>query len=132
MILGDFYGANQGQHLICGVGVIIFFNHSHSMFIIYSLRWGSNIGVKYIALWLRLEMAIKKEVKMLQVMYDSKLVIDLATQKALMGDLTLEPILGHITNALISFEWVFFNHIIHEMNEKMNFFLSRICPCLLV
>jgi hypothetical protein len=53
-------------------------------------------------------------------MGDSKLVIDWANQKATVSDVRLEPLLRDIKLSMQSFEWLSFNHIFRELNEKSN------------
>jgi ribonuclease HI len=73
---GYFDGESQGHPPMCGVGIIIFINHNHYLFIKYSPRVGSNNRAKFISLWMLLEITKSKDVRKLQVMADSKLAID--------------------------------------------------------
>jgi ribonuclease HI len=60
---------------MCGVGVELYINDNHYMFIKYALGIETDNRFEFIALWTLLETTIKKDVKKLQVMGDSKLVI---------------------------------------------------------
>lgn len=73
---GYFDGANQGHHPMCRVGVVLFIKHNHYIFIRYTSGSGSNNRAEFIGLWTLLETAKKKDIRKLQVMSDSKLVID--------------------------------------------------------
>jgi hypothetical protein len=94
--LGNFDGACQGHPPMCKVGVILYINHNHYMFIRYALSVGTNNIVEFIALWTLLETTIKKDIKKIQVMGDSKLVIDWARQKNSTQDFRLAPIMRDI------------------------------------
>jgi hypothetical protein len=67
-----------------------------------------------------LETAIKKDVKKLHVMGYSKLVIDWAHQKNSARDVRLTPLMRDIKLSFQSFEWLSFNHILQELNEKVD------------
>lgn len=115
---GYFDEACQGHPPICGVGVVLFLNHKHSLQSKYTPDVETNNKVEFIALWTLLEATIKKDVKILQVMGDSKLVIDWARQKATMSNVRPAPLLRDIKLAYQSFEWLSFGHILWELNGK--------------
>jgi ribonuclease HI len=108
---GYFDGACQGHPPVCGIGVVLFLNHSHYLYIRYAPRSGTNNMVEFIDLWTLLEAAIKKDVKILLVMGDSKLVIDWACQKSKATDVRLVPLLRDIKLASQSFKLLSFTHI---------------------
>jgi ribonuclease HI len=70
-----FYGANQG-HPHCGVGVVLHLNSSHFFHIRYALEIGSNMNTEFAALWTLLHHAKHLSLTKLQVLGDSKVVID--------------------------------------------------------
>lgn len=61
---------------------------------------------------------MKKGVKKLQGLGDSKLVIDWAKKKSTVADLRLGPLPKDIADAFHSFEWISFRHIYKELNAK--------------
>jgi ribonuclease HI len=81
---------------MCGVGVMLFIKHNHYIFIRYALGSGSNNREEFIALWTLLETTKKKDIRKLQVMGDSKLVIDWARQKNSSQDIILATIMRDI------------------------------------
>jgi ribonuclease HI len=73
---GFFDGAIRGHPPSCGVEVVLFINQRHYMHIKYALSSGSNNRAEFIALRTLLAIAQEKGSKKLQVMGDSKLIID--------------------------------------------------------
>jgi len=61
-----------------------------------------------------------KGVNKLQVMEDSKLVIDWARQKESLTDVRIGPLLKVIKSAFQSFKWISFCHILGELNVKVD------------
>jgi ribonuclease HI len=118
--LGYFDGASQGHPPKCGVGVVLYFNNSHYLFIRYAPGHGSNKKFEFISLWTLLETKKSKDVRKLQVMGDSKLVIDWVRQKNEVQDLTLATLMRDIRLDSYYFEWLDFHHIPREINEKAN------------
>jgi ribonuclease HI len=115
---GYFDGASQGHPPRCGVGVVLYIIHNHYIFIRYVLGQGSNNRAEFIALWTLLETTKEKNVSKLQVMGDSKLVIDWANGKIFVQDIRTQNILRDIKLACHSFEWISFLHILRELNIK--------------
>jgi hypothetical protein len=66
-----------------------------------------------------LEISLKKGVPKLQIMGDSNIVIDWENKNIRVWDVRLEPFLRDISNTLLSFEWLSFNHIYRELNTKV-------------
>jgi ribonuclease HI len=112
--------ACQGHRPVYGVGVVLFLNQKHYLHIIYAPGIGTNNRAEFIALWTLLETAIKKDVKKLQIMGHSKLVIDWARQKISAQDVKLAPLLRDIKLSFQSFEWLYFSHILRELNKKVD------------
>jgi hypothetical protein len=52
---GYFYGVSQGHPPSCGVGVVLYINQSHYIYIIYDPSGGSNNKDEFISLWALLE-----------------------------------------------------------------------------
>jgi ribonuclease HI len=98
--------------------VVLYLNHSHYPFIKYSPGNGSNNRVEFISLWTLLEMEKTKDVRKLQVLGDSKLVIDWARQKNEVQDIGLATIMRDIKLAFQYFEWLKFQHVLRELNVK--------------
>ena len=102
---GFFDGVCQGHPPVCAVGVFLCINHNHYIHVCYSPERGTNGRAEFIALRTLLEIASIKDVKKLQIMGDSKLVIDWARKKATISDVRLEPLLRDIKHSMKSFEW---------------------------
>lgn len=117
---GFFDGAYQGHPTTCGVGVVLFINYNHYIHVRYAPRRGTNNRAEFIAFLTLLEITSSKDLKKLQIMGDSKLVIDWANQKATVSDVSLEPLLRDIKLPMQSFEWLSFSHIFRELDEKAN------------
>jgi hypothetical protein len=57
---------------------------------------------------------------MLQMMGDSKLVVDWVNRKVLVTDIRLSMLLQNIQLSLASLDWYSCNHILRKINEKAN------------
>jgi hypothetical protein len=75
---GFFDRASQGHLPKCGVRVILYVNQNHYIYIIYAPGGGTNNRVELKTLWTLLETTKQKDVWKLQVLGDSKLVIEWA------------------------------------------------------
>jgi ribonuclease HI len=140
VLLIYFHGACQGHPPICRVGVILYVNHNHYIFIRYAPGAGTNNITEFIALWTLLEAANKKDLQKLQVMGDSKLVIDCARKKNSTQDIRLFLIMKDIKSNFQSirvlsfhhilrpFEWLSFHHILRELNSKANALSKEALP----
>jgi ribonuclease HI len=71
---GVFHKAIQGHPLVCEVGVMLFLNHNHYVYIRYAPGRVSNNKAEFIALRTLLEVAMQKGVRKLQELGDCKLV----------------------------------------------------------
>lgn len=109
--MGFLDGACQGHPPVCGVGVVLHLKQNHYVHIQYAPGAGTNNRAEFIALWTLSEAAVKKDIKKLQVLGDSKLVIEWAKQKVNVQDIRLEPLLRDIKLSYQSFEWLSFSHI---------------------
>jgi hypothetical protein len=58
------------------IGVLLYINHNNYMFIWNAMGEGADNRYEMITLWNLLKIEIKKEIKNLQFMGESKLVID--------------------------------------------------------
>jgi hypothetical protein len=67
-----------------------------------------------------LEATIKKDIRKLQVMGDSKLVIDCSHQKVTATYVRLTPLLRNIKLSYQCFECLSFNHILRKINSKID------------
>jgi ribonuclease HI len=109
---GYFDGVSQGHPPSCRVGVVMFINQNHYIYIRYAPGQGSNNKAELIAMWTLLETTKKKDIKKLQVMADSKLAIESTQGKLEIQNDNLENILRHIKLAFPSFEWIYFHHVL--------------------
>jgi hypothetical protein len=73
-----------------------------------------------ISLCTLLETTKKKYLNKLQVLKDSKLVIEWAQGRENIQNMRLESIMRDINLAFLSFEWFSFHHILKEINSKTN------------
>jgi len=80
----------------CRLGVVIYIDHNHYIFIRYNPRAGIDIRFKFITLWTLLEIAIKNYIINLQVIRESKLVIDKERYTNVVEDIILAPIMRDI------------------------------------
>jgi ribonuclease HI len=111
--------AIQGNPPSCGVGVVLYLNHNHYIFIGYSLGSIMNNKAEITTLWTLLETTKKKDVRKLQVLGDSKLVIECQAQgKIGIQNTSLAPFMREIRLIFHSFKWLSFHHILRELNEK--------------
>jgi ribonuclease HI len=76
------------------------------------------IGHEFIALWTLLNVAKEKDLRKLQVMGDSKLVIEWAQGRVNIQNIHLSNILRDIRLTFQDFEWLSFHHIPRELNSK--------------
>jgi ribonuclease HI len=76
ILWGFFDGASQGDPPRCGVGGFFFLNQSHYFHIHYALGRGTNTKEEFSILWTLLLFSLKKGITKIQVMGDSKTVID--------------------------------------------------------
>jgi ribonuclease HI len=115
---GYFNGSWQGHPPSIGIGVVLFINHNNFINLRYALGGGSDNKVELIALWTSLETTKKKDIRKLQVMGDSKLVIDWAKGKISFQNINLANILRDMRLSFQSFDWLSFQHILRELNVK--------------
>lgn len=71
-----FDGSSQGHPSIGGVGIVLYANHSHYFHIRDTLARGTNIKVEFVSLSMLLHFANMKGINKLQILGDSKVVID--------------------------------------------------------
>jgi len=117
---GYFDGASQGHPSSIGIGVVLFLNLNHYIYIRYAPSGGSNNKAKLVALCNLLKKTKQKDIRKLQVMGDSKLVIDWAKGKFFIQNITLANILRDIRLSFQSFDWLSFQHILRELNVKVD------------
>jgi ribonuclease HI len=110
--------ACQGHPPACGVGVVLHLKKDDYIHIHYALENDTNNRAEFISLWTLLEIVVRKVIKKLQVMGDSKMVIEWERKKANVHNIRLESLLQDIKLSFQSFEWLSFNHILCELNEK--------------
>lgn len=79
---------------------------------------GSNNKVEFSGLCLLLEIAKSKNINRIQVLGDSKLVIDWANGRATVQNIGLVPIMQEIRQLASSFEWITYCHILRELNKE--------------
>lgn len=102
------------------MGVVLFINQSHYVHIRYASGGGANNRVEFVSLWTLLEVAKRKDLRKLQVLGDSKLVIDWAQGKVNVQNTKLANVLREIKLAFQSFKWLSFHHVLRELNSKAN------------
>jgi ribonuclease HI len=113
-------GPVKGHLPNCGVGVVLFINQNHYIYIRYAPGGGTNNRAELIALWTLLETTKQKDIWKLQVLGDSKLVIEWAQGKISIQNNNLTSVMREIQLAFQSFEWLSFQHILRELNCKVD------------
>lgn len=109
---GYFDGTSQGDPPHCGVGVVIYFNQTHFLYNTYLPGRGSNNNAASIGLYLLLEIENMKNICRLQVLDDSRLVINWANGRATVQNTGFEHIRQDIQHLTPTFEWITFNLIL--------------------
>ena len=71
-----FDGASQGQPPLGGAGVVIHFSSKRKMFVKYSMGQATNNTVELAALWEALKVALNNQIQDIQILGDSKVVVD--------------------------------------------------------
>jgi hypothetical protein len=88
---GFFDGACQGTPGICGAGAILYLDNAHHFSLKYGVGRGTNNRAEIYALWILLKVVVDKQVRKIQVLGDSKLVMDWANGKAQITNMVLGP-----------------------------------------
>ena len=101
-----------------GVGVVLYSNPSHYFHICYASGKGTNMKVKFNAIWNFLLFTNMKGIVRMQVMRDSKFVINWANKRVMVENVRLGNILQVIKQTLQTFQWIVFMHVYQEHNKK--------------
>lgn len=125
-----FNEASQGHPPLCRVGVILHVSHNHYIHIQYAPGRGSNNRAEFITLWNLLEAVTKKGLTKLQVLRDSKLIIDWANGKVSVSDVRLSSLLKELRQSIQSFKWLSFCRIFRELNIKADALSKEALPLL--
>jgi ribonuclease HI len=96
-----------------GHSAILYLDSAHHFSLKYGAGRGTNNRAEIYALWILLKVAVDKQVRKIQVLGDSKLVMDWANGKA-------QIILERILEIRALFEEVSFAHIFREFNHKVD------------
>jgi ribonuclease HI len=115
--LGLFHGACQGFQ-VCGASAILFLNNSHYFTLKFGAGQGTNNRVEFYALWILLKVAGEKNVSRLQVLGDSKLLMDWENGKNQITNMALSPIMELCLEKKKIFEEISFSHVYREFNYK--------------
>lgn len=115
--LGFFNGVNQCYPPLRGEEVVLYFTPSRSFHFRYDLGRASNNKVNVFTLWLLLTSAKQKGCRNIQVIGDSKLVIDWASQKCHVKNIRLGPIVNIVKELIVSLDQICFSHIYGKLNS---------------
>ena len=75
---GFFDGVCQGTPGMCGAGEIFLLNNLHYFLLKHGAVQGTNSRAKFYALWILMKTAVEKGVSKMQVLGDSKILMDWA------------------------------------------------------
>jgi ribonuclease HI len=100
----------------CGVCVILFLDQFHHCFLKFAAGPGTN-KTELCALWLRLKSAVDKGLTKLQVLGDSKVMVDRANNQCRIANLVLQPLTIQFQEEKKKFEDIYFSHIYEEFNS---------------
>jgi ribonuclease HI len=115
---GFFDGACQGSPGECGVGAILFLKSSHHFSLKYGVGLDTNNRAELYALWILLKVVLEQKVKRIQILGDSKLVLDWANGKSNITNMLLRPIMDRIQVLKGDFDEIYFIHVYREFNHK--------------
>ena len=73
---------------------ILFMDNAHCYFMKYGVGHGTNNHVEFLALWILLKVATKKQVRRLLVLGDSKLLMEWENERNQIRNMALELIMG--------------------------------------
>jgi len=113
-----FDGAAQGNPLICGGGGIIFRGDSNYYCSRTGLGMGSNNCAEFMALKLLMLLAIEMEIKLLNIMGDSMVIIKWANRQHECHIMRLRPIVVEIHHISTLFYHISFSHVYREHNGR--------------
>jgi ribonuclease HI len=114
----QFDGASSAGGLNCGVGGFII-DHDSSRY-----RWlincgeGSNTKAELLGAWTTLTLANHLKIQNIQVMGDSKVVIDWLKQKGNLHSTAIEGWKQRINELINSFQGIYFQHIYRDFNVE--------------
>ena len=113
-----FDGAAQGNPQICGGGGLIYWNDHNFLLSRAGLGEGSNNFAEVMALKLILLLAVEKNIKRINIMGDSQLIINWANKISECHTLRLRPIIEEIYRLAALFDYISFSHVYREQNEQ--------------
>ena len=112
-----FDGPAQGNPLICGGGGIIYWSDQSFLVSRAGLGEGSNNYAEVMSLKLILLLAVEKNIRKINIMGDSLLIINWANKHSECHTLRLRPILEEIHLLVTRFDHISFSHVYREQNE---------------
>jgi ribonuclease HI len=117
---GSLNGACQGILGRCRADAVLFLSHSHFFTLKFGVEQGSNNRVELFAFWISLKFALEKDIRSLQVLGDSKLVVDWFNGKCQINNLVLSPLLDKIREVGSLFGILFVEHLYREFNTMVD------------
>lgn len=117
---GYFDRAAQGDHIYCGVGVVLYLTEDHFFLLKWGLSLGTNNKAQLLALYMLLIFAHEKGLQSLQIFGDSMLVINWLNNAQRCHNLQLLPILEEVTQLKSIFNLITFRHIYREQNAVVD------------
>jgi len=118
--VGFFYGASQNGGVRCGAGVIL----KCLVLGIFSIKmnygYETNTRGKLMALWCILYFSHYKQVSCLQLVGDSKVIVDYFSFKNNLQVITLQPWMSRIHQLSENFQTLQIQHIYREFNKEID------------
>jgi len=113
-----FDGAAQGNPQTCGGGGLIFWSDHSFLVSRAGLGAGSNNYAELMALKLILLLAVEKNIKRINIMGDSRIIINWANKSSECHTVRLRPILEEILLLVTRFDHISFSHVFREHNTQ--------------
>ena len=118
--MGFFDGASQSGRGKCGVGAVLKCREGDVFSIKMNCGMGTNTRGELLALWILLYLALHKQVYSLQLVGDSKVIVDWFSYKNKLQVISLQPWMTRICQMSGRFQNIKIQHIYREFNREAN------------
>ena len=108
---GFFDGSTAGNPKVCGAGGILFLKDDHYITFKASLGVGTNNFAELYSLKLLIRLALKKQIKHIQIFGDSMLVINWISGKFRVHNVQLAQFLQEVIRLVDFFDQAVFKHV---------------------
>jgi ribonuclease HI len=115
-----FDGTSQNVGLHCGAGGLIKRLDHTKITWTFNCGAGSNTKAELLGVWATLLLATRHNILELQVMGDSKIIIDWLNNKGKLQVIALECWKDRITDLIKAFTQISFSHVYRETNEEVD------------